>query len=160
MSYEEMSRQTETCKCGKGTITYIRLMDDWNRTKGHLEINCARCKAENVKIQKRLDREEAERVKAENRALALAKFRYLEKWINRFSGLKGKRAWEALPDSWDYPSLGTFYKHVKAHKGGLAGYIRWRFETDLNKIFPTVFQDEEIERLLKAAERPPTRGPM
>lgn len=44
MSWEEISRKEVKCPCKKGTVALIAYMDDWNRTKDSINIECPECK--------------------------------------------------------------------------------------------------------------------
>lgn len=43
MSWEEMSRESYPCPCGKGTWVVIHRSDDWNRTEEIATILCEVC---------------------------------------------------------------------------------------------------------------------
>lgn len=43
MSWEVMSETVEKCECGKGTITDVLEMDDWNNSRSWSTINCKDC---------------------------------------------------------------------------------------------------------------------
>lgn len=43
MSWEEMSRRDYPCNCGKSTYTEVNEMDDWNRYREHIIMNCPVC---------------------------------------------------------------------------------------------------------------------
>ena len=44
MSWEEMDKRSITCPCGKGVITRTDYMDDWNRYKETVSIDCPECR--------------------------------------------------------------------------------------------------------------------
>jgi hypothetical protein len=138
----------EKCRCGKGTVTYVVEMDDWNRARDHTYINCPACKEEDRQKQA-ITAERAERaatlyVKAKQLALD----RYLDLWLSAYSGLQKKDAWKRYIGGSGYPTLGTFYKHVR-DLSGLTEYMRWcflnRFEEALRAMN---VHDEEIEAIL------------
>lgn len=152
MSYEEMSRNSYPCRCGKGTILSILSMDDWNRTTLVEDIQCPRCRKEHEQKQKELARVAQRNKQNQKKAVALAKERYLSRWLETFEGLNKREVWERLPiKTYGYPALGTFYKHVKYH-GTVQAYLTWLFEAEIQYIIPAVFKDKEIELLLTPEE--------
>lgn len=44
MSWEEIRRKEIKCPCKKGAVALIAYMDDWNRTKDSVNIECPECK--------------------------------------------------------------------------------------------------------------------
>ena len=44
MSWEVMRSEIIECHCGKGTMTNIMEMDDWNRTRSSTVIDCPDCR--------------------------------------------------------------------------------------------------------------------
>ncbi len=152
MSWEEMSRDETPCPCGNGKIASIFRMDDWNRIETIKEILCDYCRRKAEQREKEYERIRAEKAGYRAKALSLAKARYLPEWLDRFSSLSKKKVWEIMTKSeYGYPSLSTFYAHVK-DQGSVSGYLEWRFETDIEKLFPVEIKDQEIEELLEKSK--------
>jgi hypothetical protein len=128
-------------------------MDDWNRTRQSLRMNCPGCAVDYVAVDsqaydsglryttakwvlkskykesKKLSAE-AERLKRQ--ADTLAEERYIERWLHLFSSKTKKSIWELLTDSGKhYPALGTFYKHIRDE--GLDRYLKRQFRQDISK---------------------------
>lgn len=148
MSWEEMTRKTKPCRCGNGTVSYISEMDDWNRFREKTIINCERCREEATQT-KRLNEEKAQlRRELLNKACRLAEEKYSHIWLEKFSGLNKKQAWEYLTNENGYPSLGTFYKHTK-EMGGLESYLKWCFRKDFETNLKVLnISDPEIEKII------------
>jgi len=148
MSWEIMRSETKPCQCGKGTISQILEMDDWNRTRSSTEIHCPDC------LQKAAEEAEARRQKESaneslyNNAKKLATDRYLRKWLDLYSGIASKAAWQRYTGGSGYPALGTFYKHVK-DAGGVREYMEWRFQSDFESALREMdIEDKDIIELL------------
>ncbi len=143
-----MSRDELPCNCGKGKVVKIFRMDDWNRTETITDILCDDCRVAAGKRRNEEERRQKEKDTYKAKAIALAKKGYLPQWLLKFEGLTKKQVWETMPKStYGYPSLSTFYTHVK-HHGSVAQYLEWRFEADINDLFPTEIEDKEIVGLL------------
>jgi hypothetical protein len=155
MSWEEIRRDTRPCRCGKGLIDYVVEMDDWNRCESWEEVRCLACRRENEAAAREDERRAKLREAAAKKAVALAKERYLAKWLERFGGKSKKAVWLALTNQGeDYPSLGTFYTHLK-HHDSTAEYLTWRFEQDVGGVLKAAgVRDREIEGLLQEARSP------
>lgn len=119
MSWEEMQRYDYPCKCGKGTITYVSEMDDWNRSRSHEIINCPDCaeKARAAAIAKaKVEKEAQDRLKelvAEIKKDFAEK--YMEQWLTFFAAVRNKKqAWELAKEiGVESGSLGSFYDFNK-----------------------------------------------
>ena len=74
-----------------------------------------------------------------------------------------KAAWERLTQGGkDYPSLGTFYKHIQQF-GNLRLYLTWSFQSDLKHAIKIGgIRDDEVKALIDEYDRlcVPTEGPM
>lgn len=152
MSWEKMVPEEKPCSCGKGTITYITEMDDWNRIRTSREINCPVC-SENERI--RLEEQKAKEQKRVNlyiNARNLAESRYLDKWLNMYEGLNKKDAWQLLTGGDGYPAIGTFYKHVKEE--GVNKYLQRHFRDHFEEALRIMeVKDREIENMLHEKSR-------
>lgn len=147
MSWESMRPETRPCWCGKGTIIFHTEMDDWNRVRHHTEISCQYCKLQQQEKVEAANKQKARCDELYQRAKAMAESRYLQTWVDRYSGLSKVDAWRLYTGGIGYPSLGTFRKHVKEE--GLEKYFqrafRHRFEEALDKMGVV---DSEINKLL------------
>ena len=152
MSWEEMGTDIEPCWCGKGTIKYITEMDDWNRVRTSREINCPECmEKERIRNAEESARENR-RIELYHQAKQVAESRYLEQWLGMYEGLNKKEAWELFTGGSGYPSLGTFYKHVK--ESGVISYMRWYFSNRFeNSLKAMGINDSEIVDLLNERDR-------
>jgi len=102
------------------------------------------------------------RVDAASEALELAKKRVEQRlidefgapWLAHFHGRTKKQIWEDLvADGRTYPSLGTFYKHVR--HGGLDRELSWylRFEEAETVLRVLKRSDPQLAALLSDAKR-------
>lgn len=149
MSWEVMSSETVVCRCGKGTVTHVMEMDDWNRVRNHTDIHCPDCRRKAAREADAERRTEAKKEQLYEQAKQLAIKRYMRQWLDGYVGLTSKAAWERYTGGSGYPALGTFYKHVK-DAGGVADYMRWRFEGDIEDALKKMaVRDQEILDLLK-----------
>jgi hypothetical protein len=162
MSWEVMQTGTRPCECGSGTETYTFEIDNWNRSRSSTEIHCPNCR------QKAERESEADRKREERRywllcsAQQLATDRYSTRWLKLFAGKTKKAAWQRYTGGNGYPSLGTFYQHVK-HAGSLDKYLAECLTSDLEGSLRVLgIEDGEIKELLKEREQlwKPTSGPM
>jgi hypothetical protein len=151
MSWEEMLPDVRPCRCGDGTITFHLEMDDWNRARTYTTYECDRCRKEaddNARVQ--LDRKQMRHALL-SMALKLASDRYLSQWLARFEGKSKKAAWQILTAHQKYPSLGTFYQHVR--ETGLDHYLRWRFAGDFEMALKALkIRDSEIDELIERSK--------
>lgn len=135
MSWEDSKPEPRACPCGKGKYTVTHRSDDWNRFDERWSMLCPRCKADyglhsyatNRKgiaethygwVPKRPLDELAELVKRrddESRKLAvLLVSRYASSWHEHFKRMSKREIWTELTnDGRNYPSLATFYSHVR-----------------------------------------------
>ena len=160
MSWEVMKSETTKCHCGKGTMNYIMEMDYWNRVRSATEIHCPECR-QRAELEAEKRRQEALRNKAlYHEAKQLAMDRYLAKWLDLYSGLSKRDAWQRYTGGSGHPSLRTFYKHVD-DAGGIREYMTRRFERDIkDALLKMSVEDKEIDELLsQRSEPPPLRHP-
>jgi hypothetical protein len=138
--------------CGKGTIVHYTEIDDWNRTRYPMEINCEYCKHQQQAKEVTANKRKTLRDELYQRAKTMAESRYLQAWLERYSSLSKVDAWMLYTGGIGYPSLGTFRKHVKEE--GLARYFQsifsHRFEEALDKMGVV---DPEIKELLTQMEQ-------
>lgn len=135
MSWEESKPEPHPCPCGKGHYTVTHRSDDWGRFEDHWAMHCRHCNTNYVLytyygnrkgitetyhgwVPKPLLCELAElreRIEKEERRLATyLKAQYGEKWRQHFSGKRKKAIWSELTqDGRTYPSLSTFYSHIR-----------------------------------------------
>lgn len=179
MSYEEMGSAKHPCPCGKGTYTVTHFMDDWNRSKYEEKMNCTDCRKKYVldsyatydsglattatrwikaSDNKKANQLERNAEKLNKKAEKLAKVRYLNLWLEYFSKIGDKKKiWEKLTfNGSKYPSLGTFYKHIKPN--GVKEYLKGYFNLDNSEDFDVIMKimntkDIEIAKLFKSAEQ-------
>jgi hypothetical protein len=134
MSYEEISREQKPCPCGKGSVIDVLEMDDWNRVRHAKIFQCERCKAANNRRAKALAQKQRLAEARDRRAFARARKLHFSKWVDTFTGLSAKGCWRLLTKNGaNYPSLGTFYKHV-AHEGSLDRYLENYFDNNWKDI--------------------------
>ena len=135
MSWEESEPENRPCPCGKGRYTVVRRSDDWGRFDEHWAMHCPRCKADyalyiyhaNRKgitethhgwVQKSLLREltqlQEQTDKEKQRLATYLRTKYAGQWHQYFTGKTKKTIWEELTQNGShYPSLPTFYNHVR-----------------------------------------------
>lgn len=156
MSWEVMRSDTEACACGKGTVTRIMEMDDWNRTRSSTEIHCPECRKKDEQAAAARAEREAKNDNLYDAALQLAKQRYLDQWLALYSQVSKKEAWQRYTGGKGYPSLGTFYQHVR-HAGTVTDYMRQCFESDLEDALRKIsVRDTDIEHLLSQRTKEPS----
>jgi hypothetical protein len=152
MSWEAVRSETRKCWCGKGTITDVLEMDDWNRTRDYRKFDCPACEKKHSEEAAALKRREEKKENLYRKAQKIAEDRYLTDWLSRYEGLSKKEAWMRYTGGSGYPSLGTFYKHVK-HAGGIIEYMRWRFSSDFPAALRSMaVKDPDIQALLAQRE--------
>lgn len=127
MSWDEIQRYDYPCKCGKGTITYVSEMDDWNRSRSHEIINCPECAAEaraTATAKAKAEQEARDRLK-ELASEIKRDFeeRYIEQWITLFAAVRNKKqAWELAKEiGLENRSLNSFYDFNKG--SSIADYV-------------------------------------
>lgn len=124
MSWETIKIYTRPCECGMGLIEITRRSNDWLQFEEHHDIQCQICKAKREAIQQR-------RTVLKNEINSMAEARYLLRWLGLFDGLNKRQVWAKLFKEHGYPSLQTFYKHVKHET--LDGYLRRTFFHDVER---------------------------
>lgn len=115
MGWDETSRGTYPCNCGKGTYTFIIEMDDWNRYREHRTMNCPVC-AEKEKREENNKIEESKLLfkLAEEIRVYFSK-KYMDQLFTYFSTAKNKKqTWELAKEiGIERSSISSFYKHFK-----------------------------------------------
>ncbi|MBN3738151.1 MULTISPECIES: hypothetical protein [Burkholderia] len=148
MSWEEGEPVARSCPCGNGHYLVITRSDDWNRVDERWEMQCASCAIthglyaydsnwKGVAVTRlgwlprvlllELSRkyEEMQRAKKEITSYAIAE--YGEVWVKHFSDQSKKSIWQELTDGGTcYPSLATFYSHVR--QSGLTNVLEQYFD--------------------------------
>lgn len=124
MSYEIDSIYTVPCDCGVGVIEITRRSNDWLQFEEHHDVQCKICKTKREAIKQR-------RIVLKNEINSLAEARYLLRWLALFDGLNKRQVWVKLFKEQGYPSLQTFYRHVKHET--LDGYLRRTFFQDVER---------------------------
>lgn len=128
MSWEEMSRRDYPCHCGKSTYTEINEMDDWNRYREHIIMNCPAC-AEKGRIA-RVEREKKQTEDTKRLKELVLEIKpyfeehYLQNWLDFFVSAKNKKAaWTLAKEiGLEHHSLSSFYQ---LHKGSsVDDYVR------------------------------------
>jgi hypothetical protein len=173
MSWEVMSSKQHKCPCGLGTYTITVLIDDWNRTQQRSEMECPVCR-QNYALYtyyifedglptdaqlwvlratyESFTQLERQFSAAKEEVVDFAKSRYMDKWLDYFAEAKSKKeVWQRLTDNGaKYPSLSTFYDHVK--RWGLGTYLKGEFMYEnlpliLAKLLVT---DDKVGKKLRA----------
>lgn len=144
MSWEEMGKHRYPCPCGKGEYEEISISDDWGGQRENHVMLCPECKEKYVYdltvvhghlgdeirrgwvLKSVLEEERRYRENVEKKAREL----YFTKWKDTFKHTKSKKEiWQKLTlNGRYYPSLGTFYKHIK-------GYGREKLIEEINHYF-------------------------
>lgn len=169
-----MSETNEPCPCGGGLYTVHSEMDDWNRHREHWEMKCPKCKAvyilqsegaidsgisyeryfwarkENVAQHDTLMKKASVLV---NEADLKARERHFDTWKALFKEKNKKYIWSIITNNGEhYPSLGTFYKHVK-HEG-LEQYLDWVFKNENDRALILLgVKDDELIHIRAQAEK-------
>tara|TARA_R110002049_G_scaffold306155_1_gene504128 strand:- start:1046 stop:1522 length:477 start_codon:yes stop_codon:yes gene_type:complete len=140
MSWETDRILKNSCDCGAGIFEYVQRSNDWGQFEETLIIHCPVCQAARKVIRQR-------RVELKEKVKLLAGSRYLAMWLALFDGLNKRQAWYRLTGENGYPSLGTFYKHVK-HEG-VDHYLRRVFYQDIAAALSLLgVTDEEVNSAL------------
>lgn len=108
MSWEIMSSDTKPCECGKGTVTHVMEMDDWNRIRNSMEIHCPDCRKMVARRADAQRRKDAKRERLFEQAKRLAIKRYLEQWLDGYNGLTSKAAWQRYTGGSGYQHSAPF----------------------------------------------------
>ncbi len=168
MSWEYFETK-HTCPCGNGTYTETTGSNDWGQNSSGWRMDCPSCKlnytlytyeyyrhgmrSEGYRWIKKPSYDKAmellnkaERLK--DRAISLAKSKYLDVLATQFENSSKKAVWEVLHANikW-YKSLGTFYQHTKGKnkREYLAELFNDHHLSDVLKIIR--ISDEEIQEL-------------
>lgn len=185
MSWDSGKPEPHTCPCGKGHYSVTHRSDDWGRFEERWVMHCSHCNTNyalhtyyrNRKgitetchgwVRKPLLQELAglnERMEEEKRGLAtyLGKH-YGEKWLQHFHGKTKKAIWcELTQDGRTYPSLSTFYSHIR--NSGLdsvfKGYLDYReagtviriLELNDVKLTSIIEMVRELEQMIEQKEQ-------
>ncbi|OHR74756.1 hypothetical protein [Bacillus sp. UMB0893] len=128
MSWEETYRREYPCNCGKSTYTEVGEMDDWNRSREYVIINCPEC-AENAKtVEAERRRQEAENTaRLKELVLELKPYfeeHYMQNWLDYFVSARNKKAAWALAKEIgvESQSLSSFYQLNK--DSSVEDYVR------------------------------------
>lgn len=154
MSWEVISVNVDPCACGAGTIETTVEMDDWNRIRKSTAIHCSVCRCEQEKLQKQRDANSRERARLLEEAQSLALERYFATWRSPVEGNSKKAIWRYCTGGEGYPSLETFYKHVRDE--GIETWLRRWFKNNISGALKQIgVEDEEIFDLLALREQVP-----
>ena len=174
MSWESAETK-HTCPCENGTYTVIDSSNDWGQYELAWKMDCPECK-KNYSLYtysyyrsglhnqghrwiKTAVYEQAMELQndardSKDKAVDLARERYFNTLIERFSTSSKKAIWEVLQQNirW-YKSLGTFYKHTKGQEKH--EYLGDLFNvSELEAILKIVgVDDDEIANLLRASDQ-------
>lgn len=75
----------------------------------------------------------------------------MPQWIKKFAGLNKKQIWKLYTGGSGYPSLGTFYKHVRDE--GVTQYLERCFCYDFEVVLQGMgINDKEITSLIEQAK--------
>ena len=135
MSWEEMGSEHRPCPCRRGHYSVVRHSDDWGRHDEHWTMDCPQCRERYDLYETSFNRKGLwetfsgwvpkpllEELAALGRELEAAKQdlaaylvkHYETRWVAHFKGKTRGAIWAELTrDGQQYPSLGTFYRHVR-----------------------------------------------
>jgi hypothetical protein len=135
MSWEEGLPAKHPCPCGNGHYTIIQRSDDWGRHQERWEMHCQYCLQlyglysfdynrngmvntshlwlpRQMLSELAIETSEVEEARKAVSAFAVAQFQ--DRWNEHFRGKAKKAIWRELTeDGKRYPSLPTFYLHVR-----------------------------------------------
>ena len=149
MNWELMWEREEPCRCGKGKLLRRSEMDDWNRTRESSATLCEHCGHEERLRCSEWDKNFSEQRKLFGKAIAIATERHLKAWLRSCDGCTTKEAWFRYTNGIDYPSLGTFYKHVRQH-GSLKSCLEQCFINQVGHKWRSLgISDADVEDLLE-----------
>lgn len=175
MSWDEY-KQTSACPCGTGTYTITRHENDWGKTHESLEMNCTDCRARYLQFSHsyhdtgapsglsamflwvlRRDKEAVDDIEQEierekQSIVAIARTRYLRRWLAHFAGKSKKDVWAQLRsiNRLGVPSLSTFYDHTQGE--GVEQYLHHWFEAE--RLIPILtFLDVADPEITEATKR-------
>lgn len=106
MSWEIDRTWKVPCDCGASVFEYVHRSNDWGQFEKKLINHCPKCLLSREANQIR-------RVELKKTVKVLADSRYLAMWLESFVGLNRRQIWHRITGGHGYPSLGTFYEHVK-----------------------------------------------
>ncbi|MEP1032482.1 hypothetical protein [Ekhidna sp.] len=143
MSWEIISEKKKTCPCKSGFYTVTLKLDDWNRMEEFWNMNCSHCEDDYILhhdfvtssglnekryfwIKKsqwlKFENLKSEAKKFRDLSVEIARREYQELWNQYFFKKKKKFIWKALTNNGSvYPSLSTFYTHIK--EWGIEQYL-------------------------------------
>lgn len=119
MSWEEMSRRSYPCHCGKSTYTEVNEMDDWNRYREHVIIDCPACAEKERTARAERERKRIEDTKHLGELVLEVKAdfeeRYMQTWLDYFGSANNKKtAWTLAREiGIERHSLSSFYQFNK-----------------------------------------------
>jgi len=149
MSWEESAPSKRNCPCGIGLYLVIDRSDDWGRHDERWEMHCSACREEYGLFSQHYNRKgmsctfrgwvrkeiiddlHATFVRLETAKKKLADrmySRFRSVWIDHFHRKTKKATWSELTENGKrYPSLSTFYTHVRESSldDVLEGYFRY-----------------------------------
>ena len=153
MDDRKRKRYEEKMNCPDCEKNFVLDMYEVNR-KGVWKTTSKWIMREDDKKAKKLELEAHEMFK---KAEKMAMKRYLDAWMEYLSGVKNKREiWNLLTSNGKhYPSLSTFYKHLKAES--LTEYLKLYFYADSTEEFKKTMkilkkEDLEIINIFKKAD--------
>ena len=181
MSWEDSAPIERPCPCGTGQYVVIGRSDDWNRYEERWEMHCPSCKEKYGLYTYDYNRKgmvstyhcwlprpllkalsvAAEELEEANKALsAYATAHFRERWNTHFIGKAKKAIWRELTeDGRHYPSLPTFYLHVRESslELQLARYFDYRelptvvrvLQLSASELHSRIEQVRELERMLE-----------
>ena len=173
MSWEEDGNKQYKCPCGAGSYTVRFYSDDWNRYRTEWEMDCPLCK-QNYRLYKycyphhgimetsslwvpkelyeKREKLYEQLSQCQEEVAEISKSRYLNRWISYFNNVKTKKGiWEKLTDNGKtYPSLSTFYAHVRSIK--IETYLAREFNYNnmLTILKKLGIEDSEVNERMRA----------
>jgi hypothetical protein len=158
MSWDVVTDDKRTCPCGSGHYRVVVRSDGWGRSEQNWSMECPECE-KNYALAVRHDidsgmsvarfcwvplalSQEVSALEGDARRQIeevemVARERYSEKWHRHFEGVAKKAIWTQLTDSGkEYPSLSTFYTHIREFGG-------------LNAVLDRYFGLEYLPRMLR-----------
>ena len=180
MSWEDSVPIERPCPCGTGQYAVIGRSDDWNRYEERWEMHCPSCKknyglyASNYSrkgmtstyhcwlprsLLKELTAASDELEQAKKSLSVYVSTHLRERWNEHFIGKAKKAIWRELTEEGKhYPSLSTFYLHVResSMEQQLARYFDYRelptvvrvLQLNASELQSRIEQVRELERML------------
>jgi hypothetical protein len=181
MSWEDSEPIEKKCPCGRGHYVVIGRSDDWGRFEDRWEMHCPHCAVEyglyesnyNRKglpttyrgwipraLLQQLSAAAVELTEAKKQVTEYAIAQFGKHWNMHFSHKTKKAVWRELAeDGKHYPSLPTFYTHVRQSglQEELERYFEWPKLSTVVRILQLrgselqarIGQVQELERLLE-----------